>query len=116
CTDKAWHALDFLLTRQGFPVDIVFGERAVEQADDESDDGPSRYLTPDRVRVAAEALAPMTEESLARGVSLADLEREQIYPNVWDEPDFNWVTDFLPEVKVWFQEAAESGDAMICWV
>lgn len=55
-TDKMWHALDFLLRRVGFPVDVVFGEEEIPGADDWSY-GPPRCLTPDQVRTAAEAFA-----------------------------------------------------------
>lgn len=66
-TDKAWHALDFLLSRIGFPVDVVFGEGAIPGAEDWGYT-PPRYLTPARVRVAAEALRDTPVERLVEGV------------------------------------------------
>src|SRR5262245_52772214 len=89
-TDKAWQALDFLLDRAGFPVDIIFGEvdllPQAEEDDDELEDPPPRYLTPERVLVAAEALDQLGADDLLRGVDPAELERKYIYPGDWREP------------------------------
>ncbi|MGA5259387.1 DUF1877 family protein [Streptomyces griseoincarnatus] len=65
-TDKMWHALDFLLRRVGFPVDVVFGEEEIPGADDWSY-GPPRCLTPDQVRTAAEAFAATPPRPAHRG-------------------------------------------------
>jgi len=55
-TDVAWAALEFLLDRIGFPVDIVRGEEDIPGASDWGN-GPHRYLTSDQVSHAAQALA-----------------------------------------------------------
>jgi hypothetical protein len=121
-TDKTWHALDYLLTRRAFPVSIVMGEESfVEDVEDPDADwgyGPPSYLTADQVRLAAEALTDLTEESLLDGVDPADLTREGIYPDVWDRgPDeLQWAVYDLPWIKAYFQAAAKQGDAIICWI
>src|SRR4051794_18514772 len=53
-THKAWHAIEFLLARAGFPVDVVYGEEAVT-GDADWGYGPPRYLRAERVRAAADA-------------------------------------------------------------
>jgi hypothetical protein len=120
-TDKTWHALDYLLTRKGFPISIVFGEESFVDDEDEADVdwgyGPPRYLTAEQVRAAAEALASVTEEALLDGVDAADLVAEEIYPNVWDRPgELPWAVGELPNVKTYFAAAAKAGDAIICWI
>lgn len=65
-TDKMWHALDFLLRRIGFPVDVVFGEEEIPGAENWSY-GPPRCLTPEQVRTAAEAFAATPSARLTEG-------------------------------------------------
>ncbi|GAA1896298.1 DUF1877 family protein [Asanoa iriomotensis] len=120
-TDKTWHALDHLLRRRGFPVSIVLGEECF--VDDEEDTdvdwgyGPPRYLTPEQVRAAAEALAALTEADLIEGVDVADLAKAEIYPSVWDDPaELPWAAHALPSAQTLFAEAAKDGDAIICWI
>lgn len=47
-----------------------------------------------------------------------DLQREKIYPEVWDRgpEELQWAVCHLPWVKVYFQAAAQNGDAIICWI
>ena len=121
-TDKTWHALAYLLARREFPVSIIFGEETfVDDPDDPEADwgyGAPTYLTPDQVRRAAGALAALTEEDLLDGVQAGDLQREEIYPDVWDRgpEELQWAVCHLPWVKVYFQAAAKDGDAVICWI
>jgi hypothetical protein len=124
-TDKAWHALDYLLDRIGFPYGIVFGQHQMiddydpDTADPDADwgYGPPGFLTPQEVREAAEALASMTAEDLLRGLDPAELTREGIYPAIWDDPnELEWITGYLPDIRVWFGAAAAAGDAMLCWI
>jgi hypothetical protein len=118
-TDKAWHALAYLLERRDFPVNIVFGEQPLT-ADDDSADwgyGPPRYLTPAQVNLAAAELVALTVDEFVGGVALAELAREQIYPNVWDDPEeLTWVAAHLAGVRTWFSAAAAAGDAVLCWI
>ena len=120
-TDKTWHALDYLLGRHQFPVSIIYGEEAL--ADDPEDPdadwgyGPPSYLTVERVRQAAAALADLTEEQLLDGVEAADLQRDDVYPSIWDRPgELPWAVCHLPEVRTYFAAAAEAGDVVVCWI
>jgi hypothetical protein len=116
-SDKAWQALDFLLTRRGVRTPIVHG--AEDFADDDVDwgYGRPRYLTPAQVATAADELAALTEEDLIQGVDPAELSRADIYPDLWDSvADLTWVAHFLPSVQQFFAAAAKSGDAVLCWL
>ncbi|WP_079001902.1 YfbM family protein [Streptomyces sp. AS58] len=91
-TDKAWHGLNFLLTRRGFPVDVVFGEADMPwPAGHDWGYGPPRLLTADRVRAAVDALDAHAPDTLTNGVTPGDLAAADIYPQiVWErgeEPD-----------------------------
>jgi hypothetical protein len=128
-TGKAWHALDFLLERRGFPVEIVWGEEsfvdeaadddgfAVDEIEDDWGYGPPRYLTPGQVTEGAAALADLTGDDLIRGVDPAELTRAEIYPQTWDRPgELDRVNDRLPHMQEYFAAAAKNGDAIICWL
>jgi hypothetical protein len=121
-TDKTWHALAYLLDRREFPVSIIYGEESlVADPNDPSADwgyGAPNYLTSDHVRRAAGALADLSAEDLLDGVDADDLQWEEIYPNVWARGpgELQWAVSRLPWVKVYFQSAANDGDAMICWI
>ncbi|MCP9986472.1 MULTISPECIES: YfbM family protein [Streptomyces] len=116
-TDKAWHALDFLLSRIGFPVDVVFGEGAIPGAEDWGYT-PPRYLTPARVRVAAEALRDTPVERLVEGVGPEDLARAEVYPViVWERGEpLEYVTAYYEALVPFFGAAARDGDAVLMWL
>jgi hypothetical protein len=128
-TGQAWHAVDFLLGRRDFPVEIVWGEEAfVDEPDDDPDAdfvgsehdwgyGPPRYLTPEQVAEAAAALADLNGDDLIRGVDAAELTQAEIYPGAWDRPgELDRINQIVPSMRDFFAEAARNGDAMICWL
>ncbi|WP_246159313.1 YfbM family protein [Catellatospora sichuanensis] len=120
-TDKAWHALSFLLDRAEFPVSIIRGEEwFVDDLDDPEADwgyGAPCYLTPEQVRQASTALADVSEGDLIRGVDVSELARAEIYPAVWEsQAELDWAVGDLPDIKTYFASAADAGDAVICWI
>ncbi|MFF0808771.1 YfbM family protein [Streptomyces albogriseolus] len=116
-TDKMWHALDFLLRRVGFPVDVVFGEEEIPGAEDWSY-GPPRCLTPDQVRTAAEAFAATPSARLTEGVTPADLAAADIYPTVvWERGEpLDEVTAHYEALVPYFRAAARDGDGVLLWI
>lgn len=116
-TDKAWHALDFLLRRIAFPVDIVHGEEEIPGAEDWGY-GPPRYLTPERVRVAADALAVTPHQALVADVTPADLAQAGIYPNIiWERGEsLAYVTSRYQALVPFFQAAARDGHGVLVWL
>ncbi|MFE7647850.1 YfbM family protein [Streptomyces phaeoluteigriseus] len=114
-THQTWHMLGFLLQRLDFPVDIVHGEEAL--AADHWGYGPPRYLTPDRVRLAADALRRTTYDQLIEGVDPCELSKAEIYPGIWDSPDsLEWAGDLFTPLTEFFGGAASTGDAMLLWI
>jgi Domain of unknown function (DUF1877) len=79
--------------------------------------GPPGILTPQEVRIAAEALVQLQPDDLIRGVDAADLDSAEIYPHVWDSPEeLEWAVHLVPDIKEYFGVAATSGDAVLCWI
>ncbi|OJF11320.1 hypothetical protein BG844_27035 [Couchioplanes caeruleus subsp. caeruleus] len=118
--DKTWHGLDFLLRRRNFPVSVVLGEQDFLFDPDDIPDwgyGPPRYLTPEQVAQAAQAIAALTEADLIAGVDPAHLDRERICPAVWDRSgELEWAVSRLPRATEFLTAAAADGDAVICWI
>lgn len=116
-TDKAWDALGFLLRRVAFPVDVVHGEEALPGAEDWGY-GPPRYLTPERVKVAAEAFAQVSGASLVEGVGPEELFRADVYPSIiWERGEsLDYVRDYYESLTPFFAAAARDGEAMLIWL
>ncbi|MQY06675.1 YfbM family protein [Actinomadura macrotermitis] len=115
--DKTWQALDFLLHRAGFPVDIAYGEEQIPGADAWGY-GPPRYLTPERVRAAVAAFPAFPHHALAEGVTPADLAKADIYPHiVWERGEpLEYVTYHYASLVEFFQAAARDGHAVVTWI
>ncbi|MFE0422814.1 YfbM family protein [Streptomyces sp. NPDC058953] len=116
-TDRAWHALDFLLRRRGFPVDVVHGEEEIPGADDWGY-GPPRLLSPERVRIAADAFAVLGPAGLIAGVAPGDLTAAEIYPvSRWSEPyALELLTGHYPPLAAFFRATALRGHALVVWI
>ncbi|MEU8760159.1 YfbM family protein [Streptomyces sp. NPDC048659] len=115
-THQTWHLLDYLLTRSAFPVDIVHGEATLGDADDWGY-GPPRYLTADRVRLAADTLARTTYDHLIHGVDHSELAAADVYPRIWDSPaSLEWARDLFTPWTEFFRAAADDGHAMLIWL
>ncbi|MFG2342450.1 YfbM family protein [Streptomyces yangpuensis] len=115
-THQMWNLLDFLLKRSLLPVDIVYGEELIPEADDWGY-GPPRYVTPDRVRLAADALTRMTYDRLIQGVDHSELAAAEVYPQIWDSPtSLDWARDLFTPLTEFFRAAASDGHALVIWL
>jgi len=115
-TYKAWHLLDFLLRRSGFPVDVIHGEEPLGEADDWGY-GPPQYLPAPRVRLAADTLGTLTYDRLLDGVDPAELTAAEIYPLGWEDRDsLEWARDHFSGLTEYLTAAARAGDAVIVWL
>jgi hypothetical protein len=114
-THQTWHLLGFLLQRAAFPVDIVQGEDPL--AADDWGYGPPQYLTPDRVRLAADILNRTTYDQLIQGVDPSELTKAEIYPQIWDSSaSLEWARDLFTHLAEFFRGAASTGHAMLIWI
>jgi hypothetical protein len=115
-TGKAWHLIEHLLHRAGFPVNVVRGEHVLDPEQDWGY-GPASYLSPDRVRYAANALDATPYTQLSQGITIADLNAAEIYPSPWDaDTSLEWAQDHYRTLTAYFGAAADSGDAILCWL
>ena len=114
-TGKVWNLLAHLLERASFPVSVVYGEHVLDPEQDWGY-GPASYLTPDRVKYAANALDATPYSQLSQGVTPADLSAADVYPMIWDEIGAEWGLEYYETLTAFFGAAADSGDAVLCWL
>jgi hypothetical protein len=116
--EKMWQALHYLLTGEASDALAPLGLALLGGAEIGEDlgYGPPRLLEPEQVRAVAQALAALPFEQAFRRFDPAKMEKLQIYPGVWDEPE----EDLREELKHHYEElvahyaaAARSGDAML---
>lgn len=115
-TYKTWDMLRFLLARAEFPVNVIHGEELFAE-DEDWGYGPPRYLRPERVQLAAEALRVTTYAQLISGVDPAELTSAEVYPLGWSEPgSLEWGRPWYDDLTQFFEAAARADDAMLVWL
>lgn len=115
-TYKSWDMLRFLLARARFPVDVIHGESQFAE-DEDWGYGPPRYLRPERVRLAADALRDTSYDRLIEGVGPAELTGAGVYPLGWDEPgSLEWGRPLYDGLTQFFEAAAGADDGMLIWL
>jgi hypothetical protein len=115
-TYKTWDMLRFLLARAEFPVNVIHGEEPFAEHEDWGY-GPPRYLRPERVQLAAEALRATSYDRLISGVDPTDLTSADVYPLGWNEPDpLAWGRPWYEGLTQFFEAAARADDAILVWL
>ena len=120
--DKSWHAIHYLLTGdawQGNPplANAVLG--GTELGEEDVGYGPCRYLTPEEVREVASALVGIPVEELRRRYDPVELEKADIYPNIWireGDEGLEYVLEYYEALVRFFRSAAEAGDGMLLYL
>lgn len=113
--EKLWHALHFLLTGAAYESDSPLADVILGGGDDEDEDEPTRVLPPDRVQALAAALAALTEAELRARFSPAKLAANDIYPDIWDEPEDDlWeeIWGYFEALRDAYTRAAAAGHGM----
>jgi hypothetical protein len=117
--DKAWHAIQFLLTGQpwqGTPPlqNAVMG--GTELGDEDVGYGPARGLTPDEVQAVSTALAAISGDLLWSRFDAKSFVAAEIYPEGWSSDGKEYVLGHYDALRLFFADAARSGDAMILYL
>lgn len=83
-TYKTWDLLRFLLSRAGFPVDVIHGEEPFTE--EEWGYGAPKYLRAERVRLAAEALRTTSYDQLIAGADPRNSPAPRCTPSAGTNP------------------------------
>ena len=117
--EKSWHGLHFVLTGTAWagnpPLDFLAGG-GVPVGNEDVGYGPAQVLDPANVTALHETLTGFSEADFDRNFDPAGLSREEIYPQIWDEPLDDLKQEYgsyLREMKAHVRRASESGQALL---
>lgn len=116
--EKSWHGLHYLLTGSATDGDeplnfLLAGEPL---GDDDPEDGPPRYLSPEAVISLGTALSALSDDELWSRFDPDLMESEGIYPGVWDEPEADLQEEYLTyfrELQKFVRQARIEGKALV---
>jgi hypothetical protein len=121
--DKSWHAIHMLLCGDPWEGEaplafIVAGGRPVGDVD--LGYGPARVFGSTEVADIAEALAAVSTADLKARFSAAAFMEEQIYPQIWNEPESECLDGYiLPQferLKAFLTQGARTGRALVVYL
>jgi hypothetical protein len=115
--EKAWHGLHFLLTGEVWEGHgpLAFLLAGGEQIGDD-DESPLRWFAPEETNQIHEALSSISDDKLWSRFDAAEMERQEIYPGIWDEPEADLKEEYLTyfhELKLVVAAAAKSGQGLL---
>jgi hypothetical protein len=124
--DKAWNCLHYLLTgtaRDGQgPLAFLLKGGADVGDEDLGGMGPARTFTPAELSTIADALLPVTRQTLLARFDLKKLEALDVYPGRWSElnlrSDYDLGYYFGPfeELKRVLERGRAEGLGMMIWI
>lgn len=115
--EKAWHGLHYLLTGEVWEGHgpLAFLLAGGEQIGDD-DESPLRWFAPEETNQIHEALSSISDDKLWSRFDAAEMERQEIYPGIWDEPEADLKEEYLTyfhELKLVVAAAAKSGQGLL---
>lgn len=111
--EKAWHGLHFLLTGEPWGGD---GPEAFLVAGGRQLDEEERWFAPDDAKRIHQALAAISDDQLWARFDAGEMERQEIYPGIWDESEDDLKEEYLEyfhALKRVVAAAAESGQGLL---
>lgn len=114
---KSWHGLNYLLTGGvgGDPLPLGFLING-EPIGEDLGYGPALLHPPEVVHEMHAALAGVSDDDFWRRFDPAAMEREGIYPGIWDEPENELREEYggyLRELKEFIAAASADGQAVL---
>ena len=124
---NSWMAVHYLLTGEVTDpsqsttppplVYVVMGGTPI--SDEDVGYGPPRYLTPEQVKEAADALSDLAPEDLRGRFDVAAYNAADGYPMMrptgWEPEDVEPLLEEYADLRQFFKETAEQGDALLLW-
>jgi len=94
--EKSWHGLHYLLTGEAWegtgPLAFLLG--GGEQLGDD-DESPLRWFSPAEAREIHGAISKLSDQQLWSRFDAQEMENQQIYPGIWDEPESDLKDEYL---------------------
>lgn len=118
--EKAWHAIEFMLTRltEAGRVPTVWPLVGGPEIGPSLSYGPAWYRTPEEVRQIADVLSRVSREDFRWAYAPELMAADDVYPNIWDRADereanFDYVWQWFAGMVDFYREAAAAGDAVL---
>lgn len=102
--DKAWNALQWLLTASGCPVDPVMGTPFLEEQP--FDYAPPGLLTVEEVVRAADFLAALGFDALADFADEDAMDKDDVYPSGYDRQRVEELRSHFADLQRFYETAA----------
>jgi len=114
--EKSWHGLHYLLTGDVWEGigPLAFLVSGGEQLGD--DDSPIHWFTPEETRDIQQALAGVSDDALWSRFDANEMQRQDIYPGIWDEEEDDLKEEYLEyfhELKQLVTAAGEGGQGLL---
>lgn len=113
--EKAWHGLHYLLTGEVWegsgPLAFLLAGGEHLGGDEES----PRWFTPKETAGIHQALSGVSDQQLWSRFDADELEQQEVYPGIWDEPEEELKEEYLGyfhELKQVVALAAQSGQGL----
>lgn len=121
--DKSWDGIIFLLTGHSIQnashplVNVLFSGQLIDEEQDMGY-GPAHYLTSVQVKELNEQISGLTEEDLRKRFNPAEMKKQGVYPDIWDEGDdaFEYIYEGFISLQHTFITAAANNEAIITYV
>lgn len=115
--EKAWHGLHYLLTGDVWEGQgpLAFLLAGGEQLGDDEESAP-RWFTAEETSRIHQALAGVSDAALWSRFDAAEMERQSVYPGIWDEAEDDLKEEYLTyfhELKRVAAAAAQSGQGLL---
>ncbi|MBE9028244.1 YfbM family protein [filamentous cyanobacterium LEGE 11480] len=119
--EKSWHGLHFALTQSPWaglpPLNFLLAGQTI--GDEDIGYGPARILHADDVMQVEQSLANFSASKFAQNFNLAAMSAADIYPQIWDEPKEDLLTEYQEYfyvLKRFMQLAAAGKQAIVITV
>lgn len=115
-TDKAWHAIHFLLTgnseEREFPLNFLMSG-GVEIGDDMGY-GPLRFLNASEVKELKFLLNNISSEKFRERYNITELNKAEIYPlyTNWSEDEELWISEEYEALRLYINQAYSNNNGI----
>ncbi len=114
--DKAWAAIDHLLSKHGNPIlrFITRGGRAMRGRRGKKP-GPeiARVFSAAEVAEIHTAIDAISDDDMRAWFDPSELTASQVYPDIWDEHGLDYILPWFGKLKQFVQERAQQGEGFL---
>ncbi|MFC4068296.1 YfbM family protein [Actinoplanes subglobosus] len=118
--DKFWHGVHYLLAGSAWDLGDGVAGAAVLGGEDIGEDGgygPARLVTADRVRVVADALDALDDDTLRARFDRRAMKAAEIYPDIWHEDvPADRFLGHVADLRRFYRSAADNDQALLLMI